>query len=61
MKKKTVGEELKDIVRNFQDEPYVELSEKQRNSPCYFIGEVCMTHARMRSICDRLKVEVKHE
>lgn len=46
---------VEDVIKKLRDEPYMELTNEQREKACYFIGEVCMTHARMKNICDRLK------
>jgi hypothetical protein len=46
---------VEDLRKNLIDEPYMKLTNEQREKDCYFIGEVCMTHARMKNICDRLK------
>ncbi len=32
----------------------MELDDKQRKAKCDYIGDVCMTHARMKNICERL-------
>ena len=54
---KKVKDMLKELEQELTNEPFVELSEKQRQADCFEIGSVCMTHARDISICNRIKQE----